>query len=1020
MKIAAFAAAHARSILFLLLALVIGGVVSSYALPVSLFPHVTFPRIRVNLEAGERPAQRMMVEVTSPVEQALRSIAGVRTVSSITSRGSAEVDLTFDWGVDMTSAFLQSQAEVNRLLPTLPDGATFEIRRMDPTVFPVIAYSLTSDRRPLSELHDLAQYQLLPLLSTVNGVAKIGVDGGAVDEYRVILDPTRLAARGLAISDVTSALAAANVLSAVGKIEDFNKLYLVVADAQFDAFERIGQTVLRGGAGGIVRLADVAEIRQATAPSFVRSTADGRDAVLINVYQQPGGNTVRIDADVHAALDAETAHLPADVKLHCWYDQSDLITASAVSVRDAVIIGVVLAALVLLLFLRDLRITLVAALAVPIVLAVTCLLLYLLGQSLNIMTLGGMAAAVGLIIDDAIVMSEHIVRRLHGDPEHGVPSRDAPADSRSRIRRATDEFTKPLIGSSLSTIVIHIPPAFLVGVFGAFFAALSLSMAISLVISFLVAWLAIPILAGALLTQRDVKKEQRGPVERRVDQTYAALMRFILPRPWTILLLIVPLLIWGYFDFTQVQTGVMPAMDEGGFVIDYVGPPSASLTEMDRLLGRVERILRSTAEVETYSRRTGFSLGGDISESNVGDFFVRLKPTPRRAIDEVMKEVRQRINRDAPGLDIDPKQLMEDLIGDLTGQPQPVVVNLFSDDEATLLDLAPKVADALRQIDYVNSVEDGVVPAGDALDIHIDRAAAALEGVDPDAVSRQLQDLISGNVTTQIQQGAKLIDVRTWIPRDLRRNTDQLAALPIRAPDGHLIPLSRIARFEFIPGQPEITRQDLKRVVSVTARSDRDLGTTIHEVQRRLAAPGLIPENVRFTLGGLYEQQQAAFHGVVRVIAAAATLVLLLLLFLYERFRVAAAIMFISVLTIAAVFIGLSWTGTELNISSMMGMVMIVGNVTEVAIFYYSEFAGFTRVGSRIDRLISAGAYRLRAILMTTLAAILALLPLALNLGQGAAMLQPLAIAIVTGLIVQLPFVLILFPALLQIFAAVD
>ncbi|MGN6628077.1 MAG: efflux RND transporter permease subunit, partial [Tepidisphaeraceae bacterium] len=740
MKVASFASRHARSSLFLLAALLAGGLAGALALPVSLFPHISFPRIRVNLEAGERPAERMMVEVTRPVEEALRSIPGVRGVRSTTSRGSAEVSLTFDWGLDMTAAFLQAQAEVNRLLPKLPAGATFEVRRMDPTVFPVIAYSLTSDARPLSELHDLAQYQLLPVLSTVQGVAKIGVDGGAKQEYRVTLDPARLQAHGLAVGDITAALSAGNVLSAVGRMVDFHKQYLIVTDAHFNAIADIGQTVLRGGAGGVIRLADVAEISPAVAPQFIKSTADGRDCVLLNVYQQPGGNTVRIAGDIRPMLQQEAKHLPPDVKLHCWYDQSDLITASASSVRDAVIIGVVLAALVLLLFLRNLRMTLIAGLAVPVVLGVTCLLLYVLGQSLNMMTLGGMAAAVGLIIDDAIVMSEHIVRRLHGRHEDGVPQGNEPADAHTKILRATDEFTKPLAGSSLSTIVIHIPPAFLVGVFGAFFAALSLSMAISLIISFLVAWIAIPILAAHWLRQQDVKPEENGRFTRATHRGYERVMRMILPRPWVILLVVVPLLAWGYFNFTKVQSGLMPAMDEGGFVIDYIGPPGASIPEMDRLLRRVESILSRTPEVDTYSRRTGFSLGGDISESNIGDFFIRLKPFPRRDIDEVLKEVRDKINHDVPGLDIDAKQLMEDLIGDLTGQPQPIVVNLFAEDEATLRELAPKVADAIKGISYVNSVETGVVPAGDALDVQIDRAQAALEGVDPDAVTRQLSD----------------------------------------------------------------------------------------------------------------------------------------------------------------------------------------------------------------------------------------------------------------------------------------
>jgi multidrug efflux pump subunit AcrB len=1000
--------------LFLLLALVAGGVFAALSIPVSLFPNVNFPRIRLDFDAGNRPAERMVIEVTEPAEEALRSVPGLRSIQSTTNRGSAEVDLTFDWGQDMTGALLQSEAEINRILPNLPAGTTFIFRRMDPTVFPVIAYSMTSSSRPLTELHDIAQYQIRPRLSTVVGVAKIGVDGGAVAEFRVTVDPARLAAHNLALNDVATALSANNVLSAVGRIEENYRLYLVESDTRITSIDQIGQTVLRSTAGGVTLLKDVATVREERAPEYIHSTANGHDAVLLNVYQQPGGNTIQIAAGIRDMLDGIRRQLPPDITLTSWYDQSDLITSSARSVRDSVLIGVALAALVLLLFLRNFRMTLIAILAVPLVLAITALLLYLLNQSFNIMTLGGMAAAVGLIIDDAIVISEHIVRRLHG-PGGGH------ADARQRVLGATEEFTKPLSGSSLSTIIIHIPPAFMVGVFGAFFAALSLSMASSLIISFLVAWLIIPTVASHLLRRRDSDIEDEGPITRAAFGVYRAIMRPILAFPWLVLLLILPFLFYGYYEYQRVKTGVMPTIDEGGFVLDYQGPPGASITEMDRLLGNVEKILQSTPEVYAYSRRTGFSLGGDISETSNGDFFVRLKPLPRRPISAVMGEVSTRIKQTTPGLDCDLAQLMEDLLGDLTGKPQPIVVNLYSDDQDVLNDLAPKVQDALaKNLKDLDSVQVSTVPAGDALDVQVDRVKASLEGFDPDALTNQLQLLLSGSVTTQIQQGPKMEDVRVWIPHRYFKSPQDLANLNLRAPDGHMFPLKRVASITILTGEPELSRDNLKRYVYVTARikqSDHpaDLGTVVAETKNFLEQSKIIPPGVRYRLGGLYEQQQQNYAGLRRVIVSASALVFLLLLFLYERFRVAGAILLTTVLAVAAVFIGLRWTDTELNICSLMGMVMIVGNVTEVSIFYYSEYADFLTEGTTTQRLIAAGNYRMRAIMMTTVAAILALLPLAVDVGQGTGMLQPLAVAIITGLVVQLPLVLVVLPALLRL-----
>jgi multidrug efflux pump subunit AcrB len=531
-----------------------------------------------------------------------------------------------------------------------------------------------------------------------------------------------------------------------------------------------------------------------------------------------------------------------------------------------------------------------------------------------------------------------------------------------------------------------------------------------------VAWLAIPIVAARWLRHRDMDPEMQGMIARGAFATYSAIMRPALKMPWLILLLVIPFLAYGYYEYTHVKSGLMPVVDEGGFVIDYVGPPGASIAEMDRLMGNVEAILRDTPEVTAYSRRTGFSLGGDIMESNMGDFFVRLKPLPRRPIFEIMKEVHDRVGQTTAGFEqFEPKQLMEDLLGDLSGKPQPIVVNLYSDDEKTLTDLAPKVADAVGKIQGVTDVDPGITPAGDALSVQVDRVKASIEGVDPDTVTKELTAALTGTVSTQIQEGPKMVDVRLWIPSGYFKTSDDLEKISLRAPDGHLFPLKRVAKIGVIQGQPEINRDNLKRVVWVTGQIDetsgRDLGSVIVDVRKLLQTPGMIPDGVRWSLGGQYEQQQLAFAGSVRVIVAAAALVYVLLLFLYERFRVATAIMFTTVLAVAAVFIGLRWTNTELNITSLMGMLMIVGNVTEVAIFYYSEYADFLTNGTDIDRLIEAGNYRMRAILMTTIAAILALLPLAL--GNG--MLQPLAIAIITGLVVQLPLVLIFLPSFLRI-----
>tara|TARA_R110002096_G_scaffold173781_10_gene349296 strand:- start:292710 stop:295754 length:3045 start_codon:yes stop_codon:yes gene_type:complete len=1006
MNVTAWAQRHHRSILFFLIALGIGGAMSIRQMPVGLFPPTTFPRVVVSIESGDRPASRMEIEVTVPVEEALRAVPGIKRVRSTTSRGAAEVSVDFAWGEDMIAAMLQVESAVGRLSGSLPAGAKFEVRRMDPTVFPVIAYSVVSDTRSLVELRDLALFQIRPSLSSIDGVANIVVLGGQTAEYQAFIDPSQIEALGLTLDDVARALSGSNVVQAVGRIEDLHRLYLVLSDTQFQEFDSIKQTVIRMDHGGVVRLEDIAEVVQGTAPQWTRVTADGHDAVLFQVYQQPGGNTVQIAHQAEAKMVQLETVLPADVRITKWYDQSELIVASAMSVRDAIIIGIILAVVVLLLFLRNLRITLIAVISVPLVLTVVVLLLHSRGLGFNIMTLGGMAAAVALVIDDSLVMIEHILRRFH--EESGTV--------RERVLVAASEFTRPLAGSSAATLIVFAPLAFLSGVTGAFFGALSITMATCLLVSFFIAWIAVPILAMHVLHIEDA--EEPGGHDSLMSRGYQRLIGVLGHIRWLVPVMLAGVLLLGYVASKQVGQGFMPAMDEGGFILDYVAEPGTSLQDTDQMVRSIEDILQLVPEVDTYSRRTGLQLGGGLTEANSGDFFIKLIPQPRRHVEQIMDDIRVRVHDRVPGLEIEMPQLMEDLIGDLTAVPQPIEIKLFSDDETTLIATAEAIATAIgSDVPGVVDVKTGVVLAGDALVIRIDRDRAAIEGLSVDSITTELDAYLGGITPTQVQVGPKMVDIRVWTPEKLRDRASAIESLRIRTPSGALVPMSRIAHVETVSGQPQITREDLKRMIAVTGRiSGRDMGSTVRDVISRLnKSDGLVPPGITWRLGGLYEQQRIAMQALLAVFVAAIVLVYTLLLFLYEDFRVA----FMMMLTVGSAagisLCGLWVTGTELNITAMMGLTMIVGIVTEVLIFYYSEYVGLGQEGPMLQRLILAGQNRARPIAMTTLAAILAMMPLALGLGEGAAMLKPMAIAIVFGLIAQFPLVIIAFPILLTI-----
>ena len=1020
--------AHRRSLLFLCLILALGGVMAALKLPVSLFPDVSFPRVRVTLDAGDRPADQMVVAVTTPVEEAIRRVRGVRDVRSATSRGSAEINVTFDWGEDMSRAFLDVNAAMAEVLPDLPAGTRTETERLDPTVFPILAYSLRSKTLSATQLHDLAQYQLRPLLSGVNGVARVNVQGGAISEYHVDVDAAKLRAQGLAMDDVVRAVGRAADISALGRLADHYKLFLILADNQPTSLSALRDIVLRANAHGVVKIGDVAQVKLGEQPQWVRVNADGQPAVLMQVYQQPAANSVQMVSDVKARLDGYRSQLPKGVKIATWYDQTQLVRGAASSVRDAILIGIVLAGLVLFVFLRNTRVIFIAMLVVPATLAITVLLLSVLHMSFNMMTLGGMAAAVGLIIDDVIVMLEHIMRRL----------RDASGHVHERIANAAREFTRPLTGSSLATIVIFLPLAFLTGVTGAFFKALSLTMASALVISYLLAWIAVPLLAGRFIDERHAQERAPSRLAQRTLHGYERTLQRVLRKPALLLIGIIPLLLLGFIAYRSVGTGFMPHMDEGGFILDYIAQPGTSLQETNRLLDKVETIIRANPYVDTYSRRTGLQLGGGLTEANTGDFFIRLKNGHRPPIDDVMDEIRTKVEAQVPGLDIDLAQLMEDLIGDLTEVPEPIEVKLYADDPAVLDASARKVAAQLGKVNGVVGVLDGINPAGDALQVQVDPVKAALAGVDPQSVADQVAAAVAGTVAAELPQGPTLVGVRVWLPPSSRARIEQLRQLPISDGDGHVFPLSRVATLHVQHGQPEIDRENLKRMAAVTARiSGRDLGSTVADVRKMLDARGELPPGMYYQLGGLYQQQQEAFHGLELVLVAAIALVFTLLLFIYESFRVAIAVLLMPLLAICAVFIGLWITGIELNISAMMGMTMIVGIVTEIAIFYFSEFAELRaraeleaqtarEDGRSVPRdehadlqsaLVQAGRNRMRPILMSTIAAILTLAPLALAIGQGSQMQQPLAVAIIAGMLVQVPLVLLAMPALYALLA---
>lgn len=995
---------HARSLWLAMILLTLGGLAGALRLPVSLFPQIDYPRVVVAIDAGERDAAQMEAEITRPVEIALRSVPGVAHLRSTTSRGSAEVSLNFDWGHDMTAATLATQGALATVLPSLPPGTVFEVRRSDPSLFPVIGIALTSASLDQQALRQIAELKVRPALTSVPGVAGVDVLGGSPREFSVDLDPAKLAALSLSPDDVAKMLSAANVVRGAGRIADRHRLYLVLVENRLASADDIAATPIKEGgtlSSGIVTLGDIATIRPASEPNYTLVTSNGRRAVLVNVRQGLGGDTVQVVREVQMRL--KGLGLPPSVTITPFYDQSELVVGAANAVRDAILLGALLAGLVLFLFLRSVRLMAITAAALPAVLAGTCLVLFAMGMHFDMMTLGGMAAAVGLIVDDAVVMLEHVMRRMQEGTARGAPA----------ILDAAAEMGKPLFGSTGATIVVFLPLAFISGVSGGFFKALAVTMVAALTISLLYARYLIPLICAHWLRPTDAEAAERatGWLGRLTRNYHRAIGKVLVAPVRFAGTTVASVALAGVLSWYAVPSGFMPKMDEGGFILDYKAHPGAALEDTDRLLGQVEQIIQKTPEVASYSRRTGLQLGGGLTEADEGDYFIRLKGGSRRPIEEVMTDIRQQISAKVPGIEIETLQLMEDLIGDLTAVPQPIEIKLFADDPAELEKTAKHVAEAIGKVNGVVEVVDGLRVAGDAVSIKVKPGVARQHGLDPTMVADQVEALIGGNQATRLRIGEQLVGVRVRGPEDIRARAAQVADLSLTAPDGHTVRLGQIADVSILAGQKQRTREDLAPFIDVTARLEgRDLGSAMADVRQTVAGMHL-PSSIRVDYGGLYAQQRQSFRDMTMVFAAAILLAALLLTLLFESISWTIAALTTVLLSVAAVFAGLWLTGIELDVSALMGLTMVVGMVTELIVFYFSELP----VGAPVSlaSLAEAGEKRLRPILMSALIAILTLSPLALGLSRGAGLQQPLATAIIFGLAAAVPLVLLALPALM-------
>jgi CzcA family heavy metal efflux pump len=997
MSLASFVDRFSGAILTLTIVLAAAGLFSAFSLPSDIYPPLVFPRVVAIAHSGTTPGRTMMLTVTRPIEQALLEVPGVRRVRSTTFRGATEISAQFDPATDMVVALQQAQGHIADIRQSLPADLDLTVDRLTPAAFPFFSMNLTGPL-PAADLYDYGFYVMRPALSRVAGVGNVEVLATDTHEIEVIADPAKLRATSLTIGDVADTIAAANQMQPVGRYPANGLLHLVIASGLWSSMNDIPPTPLVVKGGTTIRVSDVATVQSGAPDRTSLITGDGKVAANISVSQQIGANILQVRAGLETALNEVARSLPAGLRLSKTYDLAEFVATAIANVRDAILLGSVLAVIVLLVFLRDWRLTLVASVTLPLTVMTTFLVMRWLGETINVMSMGGLAVAIGLVIDDAVVMVENIYRHL-----------DLGQSAAAAVEAALRELVAPVVGSTLTTVVVFVPLGMLSGVVGQFFRALSITLAAAVLISLAQALTLIPLLAKAA-----AKHRAAGPHEHhagRLERFYSRTLDATMQRPAAGILGAIVLAAAGVVLFVNLGTGFLPEADEGGFVIDYLSPPGSALDATDRMLKPVEAILQQTPDVAAFTRRTGSELGLFATPQNEGDILVRLKPRgSRRSAEEIIGDLRGKLKGAAPQLDIEFVQLLQDMLGDLEGAPTPIEVKVFGDNAETLADISEQLETLLNGVQGVVDIV-GVERGNPDTTWTVDAASAGRLGLSVQQVSEQLSDAWLGDVRTELRLADRTIPVRVRYPDSYRLDPVQMASTPVRASDGRSVPLGAIARSETSEGEIILERENLRQMVLVTGRLEgRDLGSAVAEIQRKLTGLKL-PVGYTTEVGGQYASQRESFRELLMVFAIAAALVFIILVVQFKRFLPAVLILLAAPLSLAGAFALLLITGTDLNVSSAMGLILLIGLIVKNGIVLIDYAHRLVDDGVPFtEALERAGRIRLRPILMTTLCTLFGLLPLALGLGAGAELQRPLALAVIGGLTLSTFVTLYLVP----------
>ena len=973
------------------------GALAMFSLPSGIYPEMEFPRVVVVARLGQLPPSLVEIAVTRPIEEAVAVVPGARYVRARTIRGAAELSIQLVDGADPRRAEQAVRAAVDGV--DLPPDTEIEVERVLPTAVPVVTFNV-SGVADVRDLRDAAERLLRPALIRVAGVGGVDVQGGRRREIEVLLRPADLAAHQLTPTMVAEQLAAQDILSGVGRVIDEHQTLPVVIDAQATDVAAIAALPVARSANGPIPLSAVADVVEGAADPDVIVTSPAGDAVVVTVSRLPGASTPEVVAGALRAVTELTraGALPAGIHIEPVYDQAALVDESIASVRDAILIGVALALVVIGLFLRDLRAGLVAAVPVPLSLLATFAAMRWAGFTLNLMSLGGLAVAIGLVVDDAIVVTEAIVRRLE--------------DGSSRLDAARDgvgDLFAAVIGTTLTTVVVFVPLALLSGVTGSFLGALAGTLSAAVLWSLVYAVTIAPLLAQVVLRPRQAVARRS-----RITSAVARVVRWTVGHRIVAVAGAVAILIVGGLALRATKTGFLPPMDEGAFVLDFFTPPGTSLEDTDRIARRIDRILATTPEVVTFTRRTGAEMGpATATQQNTGDIMVRLvAPGRRGSIDDVIDRVRTRVEADVPEIRVEFVQVLQDVLADLSGNPAPIEIKLLGDDPAKLEEIASAAGEKLAALPQLVDFFDGVEGDVPVLRLDVDRRLAGGADLTVASIASDLEVALTGRVVAQLPGPGRSLDVRVRFPDRVRLAAHGVAQAPMAwGPRGATV--TTMVDDSRPPAPSVLRREGLRPAVVMTAAvAGGDLGAAQRAVERVLAAAHL-PPGVQVEVGGQAASAAAAQRELVRVALIGALLVLVVLVIQLRSLRLSIVVLAGAPLAVVGALVTLWITGIALDVSSLAGCILLVGLVVKNGILLLEHAQYELAAGTPLaDALVAAVERRLRPIVMTTVATLAGLAPLAAGIGAGASLQRPLAVAVIGGLLLSTVVTLVILPGL--------